>query len=128
MIQESDFSGCSPEVRVDVTPDFSGFKLKFSEIGPIQVQNLKWNLGENLSGMASLTTHIGLREQLSVPGKFQLWGFARLPDQSKVDLNSYWDLNPQFLTEGPRIRYAITARYQKKKDSQSYLPTADSRP
>jgi hypothetical protein len=119
-VPQEEISGCSSGVRIAFGGGFSHWVPRLTEVGPLEIQNLKWQFKKGKDGLQGELTLKGKEREegreLQGVGRwiFDLSGSARFPDHSQLSLRSSLHL------EGERIKrlklnYFADARYSSGK-------------
>ncbi len=98
-LPESKWSGCADRVSARFGVDFSGFKPRFTEITPLFVKNLKWELGEGLRrirGEANLEGDEARQWSVNVRGRTHFLDQSILDAQGRIQLVRFSILHPKF--------------------------------
>lgn len=124
-IPKSRISGCSSKISMTIGADFSRLKLKWTQVGPLQVQDLKWDIldpsGARVSGVLNLQAESKRRPS---DWRVQVQGRACLPDRSRIEANATLNLVhvPEFLgirmkqsVRRMGIHYNVTAHYGRDR-------------
>lgn len=125
------WKGCTPQTNLGFEVDFSGFLPKLIAVGPVEIRELDWTwvqesdqgpheLNEEVKVIHGNTSLLAKEGQMGESGilpqkmEFEIWGFAGLPDHSRVRLQSVVTVNhPQ--DQELSADYQLEAHYTREK-------------
>lgn len=118
-VLQSELTACAPHFELAFAGSFGRLKPRFTELGPVEIQDLKWKLGKGegqVSGLVNLHGKERHGEELRGLGRwtFDLLTSVELPDRSQAQARAELQLKGEKLNQ-LEMDYQIDANYRRKQ-------------